>query len=150
MPGSQSHNLQSNLATRLFDRKSDASPPGFCESHPVNLISAFTCQGRLSTGATSANGLYEITFTLYDEPTNGMVLGGQTVAPVDAAGVALAAIQGLNQKFEAENQELRDALRAQEAELAALQTRLGQIESLLRQAAAVQPGKRLERRRSEE
>lgn len=42
---------------------------------------------------------------------------GQSIATVDADGVALAAIQGLNQKLEAENAELRRRLDALEARL---------------------------------
>ena len=44
--------------------------------------SAFTYQGRLNTGATQANGEYEMTFDLYDAATNGNVVGSQSVAPV--------------------------------------------------------------------
>jgi hypothetical protein len=43
--------------------------------------------------------------------------GGQSIATVDADGVALAAIQGLNQKLEAENAQLRRRLEAIEARL---------------------------------
>lgn len=42
---------------------------------------------------------------------------GQSIATVDADGVALAAIQGLNEKLEAENAELRRRLEAIEARL---------------------------------
>ena len=42
---------------------------------------------------------------------------GQSIATVDADGVALAAIQGLNQKLEAENAQLRARLEAIEARL---------------------------------
>jgi hypothetical protein len=42
---------------------------------------------------------------------------GQSIATVDADGVALAAIQGLNQKLEAENAELRRRLDAIEARI---------------------------------
>src|SRR2546423_1276670 len=44
--------------------------------------SAFTYQGRLSGDASAADARYEMTFTLYDAPTNGNVVGSQTVAPV--------------------------------------------------------------------
>jgi hypothetical protein len=57
----------------------------------------------------------------------------RTIATVDADGVALAAIQGLNQKVEAENKELRSALRSREATIADLQKRLSRIEALLPQ-----------------
>ncbi|MBL8244001.1 MAG: tail fiber domain-containing protein [Rhodanobacteraceae bacterium] len=49
---------------------------------------------------------------------------GQSIATVDADGVALAAIQGLNQKLEAENA----ALRSESGELRA---RLDRLEALL-------------------
>jgi len=42
---------------------------------------------------------------------------GKSIATVDADGVALAAIQGLNQKLEAENAQLRARLEAIEARL---------------------------------
>ena len=52
------------------------------------------------------------------------------IATVDADGVALAAIQGLNQKLEAQ----ATRLQAKEAELEALRTELMELRSLLRQA----------------
>lgn len=54
----------------------------------------------------------------------GLAGDGTSIATVDADGVALAAIQGLNQKLEAE----RDALRAENA---ALKARMDRIERLL-------------------
>lgn len=53
-------------------------------------------------------------------------LGGddRSIATVDADGVALAAIQGLNEKLEAENAALQDRLRRLEARLDALATRM--------------------------
>src|SRR5262245_39425487 len=42
---------------------------------------SFTYQGRLNTGGSPANGIYEVYFTLYDAPTNGAVVG----TPVAAA-----------------------------------------------------------------
>jgi hypothetical protein len=47
-----------------------------------------------------------------------------TIATIDADGVALAAIQGLNARLEAENAALRDALDALRAELGALRRRM--------------------------
>ena len=47
------------------------------------------------------------------------------IATVDADGVALAAIQGLNQKLEAE-------VKTKDARIAALEQRLSALESLLR------------------
>jgi hypothetical protein len=55
----------------------------------------------------------------------GLAGDGQSIATVDADGVALAAIQGLNRKLEVE----RDALRAENA---ALRARLDRIEDLLK------------------
>ena len=46
------------------------------------------------------------------------------IATVDADGVALAAIEGLNQKLESENQALRAALEAKDAKITALVQRL--------------------------
>ena len=72
---------------------------------------AFTCQGRLNDGASPANGAYDLTFELFSvhsdarQPGNVVTsidsIGNPTKdARVDADGVALAAIQGLNQKLE--------------------------------------------------
>lgn len=47
----------------------------------------------------------------------GLAGDGKTIGTVDADGVALAAIQGLNQKLESENAELRARLEALEAKL---------------------------------
>ena len=55
----------------------------------------------------------------------------RSITTVDADGVALAAIQGLNQKIDAENKELRSALQSRDATIADLQKRLSQIETLL-------------------
>jgi len=52
----------------------------------------------------------------------------QHIAPLDANGVALAAIQGLNQKLEDENQALRTELKLRDALLADLERRLAAIE----------------------
>jgi serine/threonine protein kinase len=53
------------------------------------------------------------------------------IATVDADGVALAAIQGLNQKVESENRQLREALDAKAGELNAVKQRLAALEQLL-------------------
>lgn len=53
----------------------------------------------------------------------GLSGDGKTIATVDADGVALAAIQGLNAKLESENQALRAQLQSIEARLQALQER---------------------------
>jgi hypothetical protein len=50
-----------------------------------------------------------------------------TIGTVDEGGVALAAIQGLNQKLE----DQRDELRARQAEIAELKSRVAQLERLI-------------------
>jgi len=54
-----------------------------------------------------------------------------SIATVDADGVALAAIQGLNQKVETRSRELEARSRKLEAENAALKARLERLEWLL-------------------
>jgi len=56
----------------------------------------------------------------------------RSIATVDADGVALAAIQGLNQKLEVENAALRSELRTRDAKLEDLQKRLVAIEERIR------------------
>jgi hypothetical protein len=49
----------------------------------VAQSTGFTYQGRLNAGDSPANGLYEVSFTLYDAPTSGNVIGTPvTVAPL--------------------------------------------------------------------
>ena len=55
----------------------------------------------------------------------GLAGDGQSIATVDADGVALAAIQGLNAKLETENAALREDLDTLRAELAALRAAIG-------------------------
>jgi hypothetical protein len=57
------------------------------------------------------------------------------ITSIDADGVALAAIQGLNQKMEAENRSLRGELKAKESELQSLKKRLTDLETLIRKIA---------------
>jgi hypothetical protein len=45
---------------------------------------AFTYQGRLTDGGVPANGAYDLTFTLYDDPNAGTQVGG-TVTKVDVS-----------------------------------------------------------------
>ena len=68
-------------------------------------------------------------------------LGGseRTIATVDADGVALAAVKGLNEKMEAENEKLRAELRSRDASLAEMQRRLGEIEGMLKMVGAREP-----------
>jgi hypothetical protein len=56
-----------------------------------------------------------------------------SIGPRDANGVALAAIQGLNQKLESENQSVRSALAAKDAKVAELEQRLAALEKLIKQ-----------------
>ena len=51
------------------------------------------------------------------------------ISTVDADGVALAAIQGLNAKVEQREAELQKQIRAQDAEITALRDRLAQLET---------------------
>ena len=58
------------------------------------------------------------------------------IATVDADGVALAAIQGLNQKVESDKRELRNELKRRDAENAELKQELAEIKQLLVKLAA--------------
>jgi hypothetical protein len=58
------------------------------------------------------------------------------IATVDADGVALAAIQGLNQKVEAENKKLRAALCSRDEEMVGLKNRMALLESALKEIRA--------------
>ncbi len=61
------------LAALILSGNSSAAPSG----------SAFTYQGHLTHAGSPANGLYEMQFTLFDAPTNGIPVGTPTnVAPV--------------------------------------------------------------------
>lgn len=62
----------------------------------------------------------------------GLAGDGKAIATVDADGVALAAIQGLNAKLEAENTALRDQARAMASTLEQLAARLARIEAQMR------------------
>ena len=63
-------------------------------------------------------------------------LGGSTatISTVDASGVALAAIQGLNQRLEAENQALRDENEAQDQAISELRGELDALKSRIEAA----------------
>ncbi|MCL4790397.1 MAG: tail fiber domain-containing protein, partial [Verrucomicrobia bacterium] len=58
------------------------------------------------------------------------------IATVDADGVALAAIQGLNEKVEVKSQNAESQIRKLAAENAELKERLSQLEDLVRTLAA--------------
>jgi hypothetical protein len=68
---------------------------------------------------------FRATFGLGDDDT--------TISARDVGGVALAAIQGLNQKLEAENQAVRSALAAKDAKVAELEQRLAALEKFIKQ-----------------
>jgi hypothetical protein len=55
------------------------------------------------------------------------------IATLDEEGVALAAIQGLNQKVDSENARLREELKRRDAENAELRQRLEAVEKIIRQ-----------------
>jgi len=63
--------------------------------------------------------------------TFGLGAHETAIATVDADGVALAAIQGLNQKVDSENARLRDELKQRAAENSELRQRLEKLEQLL-------------------
>ena len=60
----------------------------------------------------------------------------RTITTIDADGVALAAIQGLNQKIEIENRSLRGELKAKDFELNSLKQRLTDLETLVTKIAS--------------
>lgn len=66
----------------------------------------------------------------------GLGADGQAISTVDASGVALAAIQGLNAKLEAVRDGLRAQVEALGAENAALRARLDRLEALIGDRAA--------------
>ena len=94
------------------------------------------------------------TWTYLSAPDNGRHLGpiaeefhasfglgadSASITTVDASGVALAAIQGLNQRLEAENAALREQNAEQDAAIAELRAELDELRSLLRPAITQQP-----------
>lgn len=70
----------------------------------------------------------------------GLGQDDKTIATVDADGVALAAIQGLNQKVEARSQEAAARIQNLEHENAQLKARLAQIEELVHRFKAPEAG----------
>jgi hypothetical protein len=65
----------------------------------------------------------------------GLGESDRTIATVDAAGVALAAIQGLNQKLEEHTRILEAELKRRDAENADLKRQLNEIKTMLREIA---------------
>ncbi|MGY6555007.1 MAG: tail fiber domain-containing protein [Wenzhouxiangella sp.] len=91
------------------------------------------------------------TWTYLSAPENGRHLGpiaeefhasfglgsdSDSITTVDASGVALAAIQGLNQRLEAENAALRNQNAEQDAAIAELRAELNELRGLLLQTTA--------------
>ncbi len=62
----------------------------------------------------------------------GLGTNDTVISTTDAQGVALAAIQGLNEKVRAENRSLRDSLEAKDTELQSVKERLAALEELVR------------------
>src|SRR6185503_11390925 len=61
----------------------------------------------------------------------GLGTDDKHIATVDADGVALAAIQGLNQKVEEENRTLHEALKKRESEIEKLKAGLAELRELI-------------------
>jgi hypothetical protein len=64
----------------------------------------------------------------------GLGADGGTISTVDASGVALAAIQGLNQRLEDENQALRERNAAQDQAIDALRRELAELRAHIERA----------------
>ena len=94
------------------------------------------------------------TWTYRSAPDNGRHLGpmaeefhasfglgadSTSISTVDASGVALAAIQGLNQRLEAENAALREQNARQDSAIAELRAELDELRRLLLAEIAQQP-----------
>ena len=56
--------------------------------HAAPLSTAFTYQGRLADGATPANGLYDMRFTLFDAASGGAQVGAPTTVTMNATPVS--------------------------------------------------------------
>ena len=68
----------------------------------------------------------------------GLGTGDKSIGTVDADGVALAAIQGLNQKVEAENVTLRADLRSRDERIAELERKASRLADLETRLAALE------------
>ena len=110
---------------------------------------AFTYQGRLTENGAPPSGAYDLQFSLCKNSDGGGLVAGPVaqdfraafglgdsetaISTVDADGVALAAIQDLNQKVDSENAGLR-------SENAELKRELSQIKQLLLQLSKKRTG----------
>jgi len=74
---------------------------------------AFTYQGRLTDGGAPASGNYDMRFTLYNQPTNGSLIGPQVIqAPVAATnGLFQASLDFMDGIFNGTNLWLEIAVR---------------------------------------
>jgi hypothetical protein len=72
----------------------------------------------------------------------GLSSDDKSIATVDADGVALAAIQGLNQKVESENSELRADVRAKGNRIALLERSVAELKELVNGLAQAKGGAR--------
>jgi len=104
---------------------------------------AFTYQGRLTENGAPPSGAYDLQFSLCKNSDGGGLVAGPVaqdfraafglgdsetaISTVDADGVALAAIQGLNQKVEDRSQKLEERNAALEREVAELKAMVREL-----------------------
>ena len=89
--------MKTNLALRLL---SFCPLPAALSLQTLAQSTAFTYQGRLNHGGNAANGLYEMSFALYDAVTNGSVVGTPvTAAPVPVSNGLFTATLDFGNQF---------------------------------------------------
>ena len=114
-----------NASSRTFKEGFDAIAPLEVLQRLVSLpITTWTYTG-------SAEGLHMGPVAEDFKAAFGLAGDGKSIATVDADGVAMAAIQGLNAKLEAENAELRERNQKIESRMNELAERLQQLEARL-------------------
>lgn len=107
-----------NASSRTFKE-------GFAAVDPVDVLNRLLSLPISTwTYTGSAEGLHLGPVAEDFKATFGLAGDGKSIATVDADGVALAAIQGLHAKLEAENSALRERLETLDRELAALRDAL--------------------------
>lgn len=107
-----------NASSRTFKE-------GFAAVDPVDVLNRLLSLPISTwTYTGSAEGLHLGPVAEDFKATFGLAGDGKSIATVDADGVALAAIQGLHAKLEAENSALRERLATLDRELAALREAL--------------------------
>ena len=92
-------------------------------------------------GGTSTGGVYSVTGTVGQPDAGPMAqdfhapfgLGAddKAIGTVDEGGVALAAIQGLNQKFEEENRQLRGELKQKQTAITELKQTVNELKDMV-------------------